>query len=276
MKKKKIYGFLSWVIILILALIAVFPLYLVVINAFKAHTDIVRNPLSFPTETYLENFKKAWEIGNFGTGFVNSMKLVVTAVLITLAASSMAGYVLGTKKFKGDGLVKGYFLLAMTIPVQLFLFPLYSAFAKLHFIGNIYAVAFVIAAINMPLAVMLMRTFFISVPIQVEEAARLDGANTIQLLVQVIFPMVSPGFVTVAVIMVLNAWNEYLVSSTFLQGQENFTVTLGYLALNGGAVTFDQGMKMAGALLIIVPILIVFMALQKYVVDGLTSGAVKE
>lgn len=276
MTKKKVCTILSWLIILILAAIALFPLYLVVINAFKPHADIVRNPLTFPVKAYLDNFKTAWEIGGFGKGFINSVKLVLTATFLVLGASSMAGYVLGTKKFKGEGIVKGYLLLAMTIPVQLFLFPLYGIFAKLGVIGNVYAVAYVIAAINMPLAVMLMRTFFISVPIQVEEAARLDGANTFQLLTRVIFPMVSPGFITVAVIVVLNAWNEYLVSSTFLQGQDNFTVTLDYLALNGGAITFDQGMKMAGALIIIVPILLIFLSLQKYVVDGLTSGAVKE
>ena len=92
------------------------------------------------------------------------------------------------------------------------------------------------------------------VPIQLEEAARIDGANTWQMLTRVILPMVRPGFITVAVLIVLNAWNEYLISSTFLQGEKNFTVTLDYLSLNGASVTFDQGMKMAGALMIILPI----------------------
>lgn len=193
-----------------------------------------------------------------------------------LLSSSFAGYVLGTKKFFGKGLCITYFLLAMTFPIQLFLFPLYGIFAKLNLIGNIYAVAFVVAAINMPLAVMLMRTFFMGVPMQLEESAKLDGANTRQILFQIVFPCVKPGFITVAVIVVLNAWNEYLISSTFLQGEKNFTATLGYLSLNGGSVTFDQGMKMAGALIIVVPILVFFLSLQRYVVDGLTAGSVKE
>ena len=164
----------------------------------------------------------------------------------------------------------------MTVPVQLFLFPLYGALARMGLIGNVYAVCFIIAAINMPLAVMLMRTFFMRVPIQIEEVARLDGASTFQLLTRIVIPMVRPGMITVAVLVILNAWNEYLISSTFLQGEENFTVTLGYLALNGASVTFDQGMKMAGALMIIVPILLFFLSLQRYFVDGLANGAVKE
>ena len=276
MKQKKSSQILQWVLIGIMIVIALLPLYLVVINAFKSHGDIVRNPLAFPTELYWQNFVKAWRTGNFGRGFLNSLRLVTVTAVIVLIASSLAGYVLGTKRFRGMKVIHVYFLLAMTIPVQLFLFPLYGTLSKLGLIGNVYAVCFIIAAVNMPLAVMLMRTFFMKVPIQLEEAARIDGANTWQMLTRVVLPMVRPGFITVAVLIVLNAWNEYLISSTFLQGEKNFTVTLDYLSLNGASVTFDQGMKMAGALMIILPILVFFLSLQRYFVDGLTNGAVKE
>ena len=275
-KQKKSSQVLQWILIGIMIVIALLPLYLVIINAFKSHADIVRNPLSFPTELYWQNFVKAWRTGNFGRGFLNSLRLVTVTALIVLVSSALAGYVLGTKKFRGMRVIHVYFLLAMTIPVQLFLFPLFSTLSRLGLIGNVYAVCFIIAAVNMPLAVMLMRTFFMKVPIQLEEAARIDGANTRQMLTRIILPMVRPGLITVAVLIVLNAWNEYLISSTFLQGEKNFTVTLDYLSLNGASVTFDQGMKMAGALMIILPILVFFLSLQKYFVDGLTNGAVKE
>lgn len=276
MKPKKWSTVLQWLLVLVMVVIALFPLYLVVINAFKTHAEIVENPLTAPASWYLENFVHAWTTGNFGTGFCNSVKLVVVTTLIVLAASMPAGYVLGMKKFRGAKAVQIYFMLAMTVPVQLFLFPLYATLSKLNLIGNLYAVCFIVAAINLPLAVMLMRTFFLKIPKQIEEAARIDGATTGQLLWHIVFPMARPGVITVSVLVVLNAWNEYLISSTFLQGEENFTVTLGYLALNGGSVTFDQGMKMAGALMIVVPILIFFLSLQKYFVDGLTNGSVKE
>lgn len=267
---------IQWILIIIMVIVSLFPLYLVLINAFKSHADIVANPLSFPSSPYWQNFVKAWKNGHFGQGFLNSLRLAAVTALIVLTASSLAGYVLGMKKFRGQKLVHVYFLMAMTVPVQLFLFPLYGALAKLGLIGNVYAVCFIIAAVNMPLAVMLMRTFFMKVPVQIEEVARLDGASTFQLLTRIVIPMVRPGMITVAVLIILNAWNEYLISSTFLQGEENFTVTLGYLTLNGASVTFDQGMKMAGALMIIVPILIFFLSLQRYFVDGLANGSLKE
>lgn len=276
MKEKKWSVVLQWILIGIMVFVSLFPLYLVLINAFKSHADIVKNPLSLPTELYWKNFVGAWKTGNFGSGFLNSIKLCVVTTLLVLFASTLAGYVMGMKHFKGKRAVQVYFLLAMTVPVQLFLFPLYAMLSKMNLLGNIYAVCFIIAAINMPLAVMLMRTFFMKVPMEIEESARLDGASTWQLLRHIVFPMVRPGLITVSVLVAINAWNEYTISTTFLQGEKNFTVTLGYLALNGGSVAFDQGMKMAGALMIIVPILVFFLCLQKSFVDGLTNGALKE
>ena len=182
MKQSKWSQILQWTLIVIMVIVSLFPLYLVLINAFKSHADIVANPLSFPLELYWQNFTKAWKNGHFGQRFLNSLRLAAITALIVLTASSLAGYVLGMKKFRGQKLVHVYFLMAMTVPVQLFLFPLYGALAKLGLIGSVYAVCFIIAAVNMPLAVMLMRTFFMKVPVQIEEAARLDGASTFQLL----------------------------------------------------------------------------------------------
>lgn len=276
MKPKKWSTVLQWVIIVVMIFVCLFPLYLVLINAFKPHAEIVKNPVAMPVALFFDNFVTAWKTGEFGTGFINSVRLVVVTTAIVLLAAVPAGYVLGMKKFRGNKVILIYLMMATTVPVQLFLFPMYSTLSKLGLVGNLYAVCFIIAAMNLPLSIMLMRTFFLRIPTQIEEAARIDGASTMQSLLYIIVPMVRPGLITVSVLVVLNAWNEYLISSTFLQGNENFTVILDYLSLNGGSVTFDQGMKMAGAVMIIVPILIFFLSLQKYFVDGMTNGAVKE
>lgn len=276
MKPKKWSTTLQWAVITVMIFICLFPLYLVLINAFKPHAEIVKNPVTMPVSLFFDNFITAWKTGEFGTGFVNSVRLVLVTTAIVLLAAVPAGYVLGMKKFRGNKLILIYLMMATTVPVQLFLFPMYSTLSKLGLVGNLYAVCFIISAMNLPLSIMLMRTFFLRIPTQIEEAARIDGASTMQSLFYIIVPMVRPGLITVSVLVVLNAWNEYLISSTFLQGNENFTVILDYLSLNGGSVTFDQGMKMAGAVMIIVPILIFFLSLQKYFVDGMTNGAVKE
>lgn len=262
------------VLLAVFAFTALFPLALVAVNSLKDSAEVVRNPLALPTSVNVDNYRQAWRFGHFATGFLNSLAVTATTVVVVLVCSSLAGYVLAGRKIRATSLVMVYFMVAMTVPIQLFLFPLYFVFASLHLLGNVVAVGFILAAVNMPLSVLLMRTFFLKVPRELEEAATVDGANTYQLLRRVLLPVVSPGLITVGVIVGLNAWNEFLITSTFLQGDTNFTATLGFLSMNGTFST-DQGVMMAAAMILIVPVLAVFVALQRYFVDGFVSGSVK-
>lgn len=262
------------IVLAIFALIAIIPLALVAINSIKNSRDVARNPLSLPTGFNFQNFIDAWTYGNFGMGFVNSLLLTATTVVIVLVFSSLAGYVLAGKKVSSWPLIMVYFTMAMTVPIQLFLFPLYAGFAQLGLLDNVPAVGVVLAAINMPFGVFMMRTFFLNVPAELEEAAFVDGVNTFQLVRHILFPVVRPGLISVGVIVGLNAWNEFLITSTFLQNGDTKTLTLGFLSMNNTFST-DLGVMMAGAMILIVPVLVIFIALQRYVVDGLASGSVK-
>lgn len=272
--KQKQVNVLSHIILILFAISAIAPLTLVLLNSFKTHAEIVRNPLAFPEGLNLENFTTAWETGKFASGFQNSIMLSGCTIIIVLIASSLAGYVLAGRRVKGSSAVLLYFMVAMTVPIQLFLFPLYFVIATLGLIGNIPATSVILAAINMPLAVFLMRTFFLKIPKELEEAARLDGASTLQVIYRVMLPVVSPGLITVSVIVGLQSWNEFLITSTFLQGAKNYTATLGFLSMNG-TYTSDQGIMMAGAVIMIAPVIIFFIAVQRYFIDGLASGSVK-
>jgi raffinose/stachyose/melibiose transport system permease protein len=261
-------------VLILLAAVALFPLLLVLINSFKAHADVVRNPLALPLQLDLANYAEAWHYGKFSRGFINSIILSSTTIIVVLFCASLAGYVLAGKKIRIWPLIIVYFLIAMTVPIQLFLFPLYFAFARLHLLGNLVATGFVLAAMSLPLAVLLMRTFFLRVPTELEEAARIDGANIRQVLWNIMLPIVSPGLITVAVIVGLQSWNEFLITSTFLQGENNFTATLGFLSMNG-TYNVDQGLMMAAAVIMIAPVILFFVLVQRYFVDGLVSGSVK-
>ena len=238
------------VVLILLAAVALFPLLLVLINSFKTHADVVRNPLALPLQLDLANYAEAWHYGKFSRGFINSIILSSTTIIVVLFCASLAGYVLAGKKIRIWPLIMVYFLIAMTVPIQLFLFPLYFAFARLHLLGNLVATGFVLAAMSLPLSVLLMRTFFLRVPAELEEAARIDGANIRQVLWSIMLPIVSPGLITVAVIVGLQSWNEFLITSTFLQGENNFTATLGFLSMNG-TYNVDQGLMMAAAVIMI-------------------------
>ncbi len=261
-------------ILLILVFICLGPISLVVMNSFKDSAEITRNPLSFPSTLHFENFTQAWKTGRFARGFLNSIELTGITIIIVLVCATLAGYVLAGKRIKGSRVVLLYFLMAMTVPIQLFLFPLYFAYAKLGLIGSIPATSFILSATSMPLAVFLMRSYFLNVPKELEEAARIDGANTAQVIWYIMRPVVSPGLITVGVLVGLQTWNEYLISSTFLQGEKNFTATLGFLSMNGSYGS-AMGVLMASAVILIGPVVVFFLVMQRYFVDGMVSGAVK-
>jgi raffinose/stachyose/melibiose transport system permease protein len=265
-------GAASHALLIGFAITALFPLLLVGMNSLKLSAQIIADPLSLPKLFAWSNFSQAWYYGHFSHGFINSILLAGTTIIVVLICSSLAGYVLAGRKLRTGPAIMIYFMVSMTVPIQLFLFPLYFAFAHVGLLGNVFAVGVVIAALNMPLSIFLMRTFFLNVPRELEEAALMDGASTRQVIMQVMLPVVSPGLITVAIISGLNAWNEFLISSTFLQG--NYTATLGYLSMNGTFST-NEGVMMAGAVILIVPVVIVFVIMQRYVVDGLVAGAVK-
>ena len=258
----------------LMVLVSLTPLLLVVINAFKSHADIVENPLSLPHSLAWMNFKAAWTGGNFSVGVVNSVLLTGTTVLVTVAFGALAAFPLARRRIVIWKLVTLYFLCSVTVPIQLFLFPMYFLYARLGLIGNVFATALIIAAINLPLSIMLLRTYILTIPTELDDAAFIDGASPWQTFRYVILPLMKPGCVTVAVIVSLNTWNEFLITSTFQQGDAGFTMTLGYHAM-AGAMSPDLGIMMAGACIVIVPIIAFFLFLQRLFIDGMTAGAVK-
>ena len=264
----------SNLLLYILVLISLLPLLLVAINTFKSHADIIINPLTLPNELDFSNFSRAWKAGKFKIGIVNSILLSGTTIIVTLSFASLGAFVLARRSIVGWQLITIYFLCATTIPIQLFLFPLYFVFAKLGIVGNVIATAFILSAINLPLATFLLRTYVLTIPSEIDDAAFLDGATPIQTFFHIIFPLLRPGLVTVGIIVGLNAWNEFLITSTFQQGQSSFTMTLGYLSMNGTYAT-DQGAMMAGAFILVAPIIVFFIVMQRFFISGMAAGAVK-
>ncbi len=274
MKIRKSSRTLIFAVLVILMLISLLPMFMVLINSFKNHVDIVRNPLSIKFTAGLKNYAKAWKSGNFGRALINSAVYTGTTVLVTLAVSAPCAYVIAFRKIKISGLVLAYFMMTMTMPCYLFLVPLYRTYAKMGWLGNHVMVAFILAATSLPLAITLLRTFYVSIPKELEEAARIDGAGTMQVIWHVILPVLRPGLVTVGITTALNSWNEFLVSSTFLTGQKNFTAMLALMSMNGPNSS-NQGINMAATVTIVAPIIVFFIIMQRQFIDGMVSGSVK-
>ena len=274
MKMRKSSRTVILFVLVTLVLISLLAMFMVLINSFKNHIDIVKNPLSVKFTAGVKNYVKAWNSGNFGRAIMNSIIYTGTTVLVTLAVSAPCAYVIAFRKIKISGLVLAYFMMTMTMPCYLFLVPLYRTYAKMGWLGNHVMVAFILAATSLPLAITLLRTFYVSIPKELEEAARIDGAGTMQVIWHVILPVLRPGLVTVGITTALNSWNEFLVSSTFLTGEKNFTAMLALMSMNGPNSS-NQGINMAATVTIVAPIIFFFIIMQRQFIDGMVSGSVK-
>ncbi len=254
--------------------VTLLPIALMLLNAFKASVAILADPLAVPRSPHVRNFANAWHDAHLGHAMLNSAIVSAIAIALTCVTASMAAYAITRRRMKGRLLVSAYFLGSTTLPIQLFLLPLYFAFAHLGLINDLPAVSLIYTAIYSPFAIFLLRTYFLALPAELEDAALMDGATAWQVFTRVMLPVVSPGILTVAIIVGLYTWNEFLIATTFLQGRAEQTAIVSFYGL-GGQYSSDWGEIMAAAVIIVLPVVAFFLALQRRFIDGMASGSVK-
>ena len=264
----------AYFILAVAAVIALFPLSLMIISSVKKSTEIVANPLALPSTVQWTNFVRAWTDAQLGRSLLNSIETTGVAVILICSTCSMAAYALARRTGPGLRWVSAYLLGTTTLPIQLYLFPLYFGFAHLGLIDNVFALSIVYTAVFSPFAIFLLRTYFLAIPKELEEAATIDGASRWQVFSKVLLPIVSPGILTVAIISGLNIWNEFLISSTFLQSHDQQTAVVRFYTL-GGQYTSDWGEIMAAAIIIVAPAVAFFLLMQRRFIQGMAAGSVK-
>jgi raffinose/stachyose/melibiose transport system permease protein len=240
------------------------PIALAIMNALKTTTEIGSNPLALPTQMHWENFSSAWRNARLGPSLLHSAEVASLTILMVCVTATPCAYVLARQKGKLWRFITFYFMATITVPVQLYLYPLYFIFAKLGLVNSIPAVALIYTAMFSPFAIFLLRTYALAIPVALEEAAQVDGARPWQAFWYVILP----------IIVGLNAWNEFVIAVTFLQNDSNVTAIVRFYNLTGQYST-DWGEMLAAAVTIVLPIVAIFVLLQRQFIDGMTSGAVK-
>ena len=286
---KKLYTVVSIIILIALAFCFVFPLYWIVTGAFKTPVSI-NSPVPdwIPKELVLDNFKKLFSrqaAPIFELGFIkgpmapaavrwmiNTVFMAVMAMVLTCLTASMAGYALAKKRFHGRIILFTLIVCAMALPKQVILIPLIREMSSLKLYNTIWAV--ILPTVGWPFGVFLMKQFSGGIPTEMLEAARIDGASEFKTFTDIVFQMVKPGVGALAIFTFINSWNDYFMQLIMLSSTSNLTISLGIAKLQAENST-DFGLIMAGATLAAAPILIVFIALQKYFTKGITLGAVK-
>ena len=288
-KRTTPYKVISIIILVILAILFLFPLYWIVTGAFKPTTDIYASqPVWWPSEWVTSNFEKLFtkrsaplfEIGALVgptvpaaiRWLVNTVFMSVAAMLLTCITAAMAGYALAKKRFVGRTLLFSLIICAMALPKQVILIPLLKEMSALKLYGSLWAVIF--PTVGWPFGVFLMKQFCESVPGEMLEAARIDGASEARTFTQIVVPLIKPGIGALAIFTFINSWNDYFMQLVMLPNSANFTISLGIATLQGES-SVDTGLLMSDAALAAVPIIVVFLIFQKYFTQGITMGAVK-
>jgi raffinose/stachyose/melibiose transport system permease protein len=274
MNSRQLNRVLIHIPLILLAAWSVVPLFFLFINAVKPEDEIQRAPLALPTILEWTNFSRAWETADFGTAIRNSLIVSAATVALICLFGGMAAFALARYKMRGNGLVTSYFLLTMTLPGLLYIVPLFSLFRNLGLTDNLLGIIIIYTAIYMPFSIFLMRSYFLGLPPELEDAARVDGCSEFGLYRYIIMPLSWPIYASVALIVSVYTWNEFLFAITFLHEPEISTVAVSYRSFTGQYVSEFSLISAAGVIMIL-PGLILFVILQRRFIRGLVAGSVK-
>lgn len=263
-----------YVVLVLLALFAISPLVVLLFNSLKTNAEIGRNPLGPPLAPVFENFPTAWTQGGFATTMVNSAILTIGTVVGVCVIAGTAAYAMARLNLPGTDAVLLYLFVASALPFQLFLVPLFFLWSSLNLTNTLFGLIVIYWAIFSPFATLLLRSYLVALPQGFEDAARIDGATELQVLLRVILPLSWPGFLTIALVSGLGAWNEFFFAITFIQDDGLKPVTTSFLAFQSN-FSRDWGLTSAAGIIIILPVVVLFLALQRRFISGLTSGGLK-
>ncbi|UWP60115.1 carbohydrate ABC transporter permease [Ruminococcus gauvreauii] len=260
-------------------LFVMLPIYWMAITSFKPHEEIINTQLVtyFPHTFTLDNYRDLFKIFSYGDFLRNSIILSVSTAVAVTILSIFGGYGLARYRFRGKTPMLLFFLITQMVPGILVIIPLYTVYAKMGIIANVPHLGLWIFYVitNLPFCVITMRSFFEGIPYSLEEAAMVDGCSRMRSLRKVILPVMFPGIVAVFVFAFIGAWNELIAGIIFTSEPSAWTIPVGLKSLIGKN-NVKWGAMMAGGMLALVPTAVMFMIVQKYVVEGLTAGSVKE
>ena len=304
LKQASAYTILAIILISIVAVLFAFPLYWIITGSFKTGAAInATTPEWWPSQWVLTNYQKLfagksaplWQLAvPFGSKFsadgepiyfsvgpmapaairwmINTVFMAVMSMIFTCITAAMAGYALAKKRFVGRKLLFTLIVCAMALPKQVIVIPLAQEMKLLHMSDTLWAV--ILPTVGWPFGVFLMKQFSETIPNEILEAARVDGAGELKTFFSVVFPMIKPGIGALAIFTFVNTWNDYFLQLVMLTSEEKWTLPLA-IANMQGEMSSDFGLIMAGAALAAIPIIVVFIAFQKYFTQGIAMGAVK-
>ena len=262
--------------LLFYTLVAIGPILLILVNAFKSRRAIFNEPLALPTaKTFsLIGFDKVLAKSDFGLYFLNSLTVTIGSVALVLAAGAMAAWALTEYRFRGNALLGLYMAIGVMVPIRLGSVSILQLMVDLNLVNTLTALILVYTAQGLPLAIILLAEFIQQIPKDLRDAARCDGVPETRIFFEVVAPLLRPAIATVAVFTIVPIWNDLWFPLILTSSDSTHTVTLGVQQFLGQYIT-DWNSVLAALSMAILPVVVIYVILSRQLIAGLTSGAVK-
>lgn len=271
---KLFWGIVKWLFLGIMLCFALLPLIQVFSNSFRADAEVKSMPIGLPSVPTLINYVETWKIGEYGAAYFNTIIVATVVIVVVLAVVGLGAYALSKLNFVGKNFLNAYFFVAISIPSFLYIVPDYSIFNKLGLVDTRSGLIILYIAMNIPFNMLLMKTFLMGIPRELEEAAKIDGCSELACFLKITFPIAKPMFLTITILVFVNVWNEYLWSNTFISSDALKTVATRFVRFTG-----QYGSNMAriytASVITIAPIILMYILFSKRFIEGMTSGSVK-
>ena len=273
-RKKSIKRTILYIILSLFAIVNVYPIVWMAINSFKSEDEFATNQFGLPDIFVFENYVNAWNIANLGVLFKNSLFICITATIITVLIGALASYFLARFNFKMSKWILSFFIFGLLIPIHATLVPMFILMRNLGLLDTPITLLFPYIAFHLPITIFILTSFMKAFPKDIEESAIMDGAGIFRIFWSIILPMSRPALATVIILNFIYNWNEFSFALVLINDPGLQTLPLG-LANFAGQFTTNYGAQMAGLTMSLVPIVIFYLFLEKEIVQGMTSGAVK-
>ena len=257
------------------ALINLFPVYWMFTFSLKSNNEIFgENVIGLPKEWLWSNYSKALQVGNIGRYFLNSVIIAVVTIALVMAVALMATFALTRFMWKGRKMMNDFFMLGLTIPIHASIVPIYVTLSKLHMLSTYSSLIIPYAAFSLAMAILICTGFMQEIPIELDEAACIDGCGTWRIFFKIIVPLMKPAVATVSIYTFLQCWNELMFANIFVSDKAHKTLPVGVQALSGQYLT-EWGPVGAAMVLATFPMLVFYIFFSKKIQDSFIAGAVK-
>lgn len=276
MKKKKFHiaYVIPNVILLIFSISCIFPAIWLFYSSLKEKSEFYHSPVALPENPSFEHYISILTKSDFTTWLFNSLRNSVLSLFFILLFGFTIGYFLSRYRFKGRNVLYGYFLIGMLVPVHALMVPMYVLFTKTGLNNHWYTLILPYTALSMPIAVFLVESYIKSVPIEIEEAAAIDGSSRLRTIYTIVMPMCKPILITIGIIQFFYIWNEFTFSLILINSQELMTIPVG-ITLFKGQFSTDFPKMMTSMILAIFPTMLIYFIFSKQIIKGMVAGAVK-